>query len=161
MEHSAFFYMDDKHRVKVGEPKYPVAAAERGKRVLVRLNESFEVGDHDFTKFSLIHSVTLSVCIPEDVTPSRHMTELCDMIQKKEQLSDKPMLFIYSDGGPDHRLTYLSAQLILISLFLKLDLDYLHAARTVPCHSWRNPAEDHVCYQLEFTMCRCHEEGSG
>ena len=29
----------------------------------------------------------------------------------------------------------------LIALYLKLDLDYLLAARTAPCHSWRNPVE--------------------
>lgn len=67
-ENSAFFCMDDKHRMKVGEPNYPVAAAERGRRVLVRRNETFEVGDHDFTKFSLVPSVSLSVDVPEDVT---------------------------------------------------------------------------------------------
>ena len=43
--------------------------------------------------------------------------------------------------GPDHRLTYLSVQLSLIAIFLELDPDFLCAARTAPCHSWRNPAE--------------------
>ena len=57
-------------RMKVGKPKYPVAAAERGRRVLVRLNERFEVGDHNFTKFSMIPSVIISIDIPEDVTES-------------------------------------------------------------------------------------------
>ena len=61
--------MDDKHRVKVGEPRYPVAA-ERGKRVLVSRDLSFEVSDHDFCKFSLIPSVCLSVDIPDDITGS-------------------------------------------------------------------------------------------
>ena len=50
-------------------------------------------------------------------------------------------LFIYSDGGPDHRLTYVSVQLSLITLFLNLDLDLLVAARTAPSHSWANPVE--------------------
>ena len=45
------------------------------------------------------------------------------------------------DGGPDHQLTYLSVQLSLIALYLKLELDFLCAARTPLCHSWRNPAE--------------------
>ena len=49
--------------MKVGEPNYPVAADETGRKVLVRQNEMFEVGDHDFTKFSLIPSVSLSVVI--------------------------------------------------------------------------------------------------
>ena len=30
--------MDDKHKVKVGEPGYPLAAAERGKQVIVGEN---------------------------------------------------------------------------------------------------------------------------
>ena len=44
-----FFSLDDKHRVKVGEPGFPVAAAEHGRRVLVGRDSAFQVGDHDFT----------------------------------------------------------------------------------------------------------------
>ena len=40
---SHFLCMDDKHRVKVGEPGVPVAAAERGRRVLVSSTQSFHV----------------------------------------------------------------------------------------------------------------------
>ena len=53
----------------------------------------------------------------------------------------KSILFLYSDGGPDHRLTYVSVQVSLIALFLMLDLDFLCAARTAPSHSWRNMVE--------------------
>lgn len=49
------------NKVKVGEPGYPVAAAERGKSVLVAMGKRFEVSDHDFTKFSITPSVALSV----------------------------------------------------------------------------------------------------
>ena len=55
--------IDDKHRQKVREPGFPVAAAERGQRVTVRAVTTFEVRDHDFTKFSIIPSVTLFVDI--------------------------------------------------------------------------------------------------
>lgn len=48
---------------------------------------------------------------------------------------------VYCDGGPDHRLTYLSVQLSLISLYLRLNLDFLCVCRTAPYHSWRNPVE--------------------
>ena len=58
-----------------------------------------------------------------------------------QDLETKPIMFLYTDGGPDHRLTYLSVQLSLISLFLKLDLNFLCACRTAPFHSWRNPVE--------------------
>ena len=59
----------------------------------------------------------------------------------KTDVQSKPVLFLYTYGGPDHRLTYVSVQLSLISLFLQLDLDYLCAARTAPFHSWRNPVK--------------------
>ena len=52
---SLLICLDDKHRIKCGEPGFPVAAAERGWRVIVSLNEEFQVGDHDFTRFSIIH----------------------------------------------------------------------------------------------------------
>ena len=133
--------MDDKHRVKVSEPNYSVAAAERGKRVLVGQIEMFEVADHDF---SLIPSVSLAVDIPDDITSSwytgqvlvglkegafepsshRHVTELHEAVEERTLLAEKSLLFLYCDRGPDHRLTYLSVKLSLIFFFLKNDLDF-------------------------------------
>lgn len=160
-EYSNFVCLDDKHRIKVGEPKFPVAAAERGRRVLVSRGTAFEVGDHDFSVFSLIPSVCFLVDIPNSVelswytgsvivglkeaafeasSPQRHCKELYDILYSKN-LHIQPILFLYTDGGPDHRLTFLSVQLSLINLFLALDLDFLCAARTAPFHSWRNPVE--------------------
>ena len=159
--HSIFACLDDKHRVPVGEPSYPVAAVERGKRVIVARNQSFMVADHDFTRFSLVPSVDFFVDIPEEISaswytgqvivnlkegsmepssPLRHATELLQCI-KQEYASVPPVLFTYTDGGPDHRLTYLSVQLTLIILFLELDLDFLCAVRTAPAQSWKNPVE--------------------
>ena len=59
-EHCHFFSVDDKHKIKVGEPDCPVASAERGRRVPVRSDETFVVADHDFTKFGVIPSFHLS-----------------------------------------------------------------------------------------------------
>ena len=53
--------------MKVGEPGFPVAAAEWGRRVLVHAGTTFEVGDHDFTKFSIVPSVSLLIDIPEKI----------------------------------------------------------------------------------------------
>ena len=47
-----------------------MAAAERGRKVNVRAGTIFEVGAHDFTKFSIIPSVTLLVDIPDDIQDS-------------------------------------------------------------------------------------------
>lgn len=60
---------DHKHNVKVGEPGFPVAAVDRGKRVIVGLNQSLEVGDHDFTKFFLSPSVSLDE-LPDSINDS-------------------------------------------------------------------------------------------
>ena len=157
----AFFVsLDDKHRIKIGEPNYPDAAAERGRHVLVGLNETFEVGDHDFTKFSVVPSVSFVIKIPEAVEgcwyegevhvgykdavfqPSyalHHATELHSILTSK--IGNKSILFVYADGGPDHRLTFFSVQLTLVALFLNLDLDLLGVGITAPNHSWRNPVE--------------------
>ena len=65
-----FICLDDKHRLKVGEPGFPVAAAERGRRVIVSLNEEFQVGDHDFTRFSIIPIVIFHIDIPDSIEGS-------------------------------------------------------------------------------------------
>ena len=77
----------------------------------------------------------------EPSSPFRHLCELVNIIGLDPTAVSKPILFLYSDGGPDHRLTYVSVQLSLICLFLKLDLDYICACRTAPYHSYKNPVE--------------------
>ena len=68
-----------------------------------------------------------------------HASEIYNILQSVS--FNKTVLFIYSDGGCNHRLTFISVQPSLIYLFLKLDLNYLCAGRTAPYHSWRNPVE--------------------
>ena len=88
--------------------------------MLVGRNETFEVSDHDFCKFSIIPSVSFMLDIPDEFDQSwymgtvhigykdavlepssalRHVTELCSILQKQ---TPNPVLFIYTDGGPDH-----------------------------------------------------------
>ena len=157
---SAFVCLDDKHRVKIGELGYPVAAAERGRQVIVSSTDTFIVGDHDYTRFSVIPSVILEVEVPEVFegswytgqvfvgikdavyqasSPLRHAAELHSELITR--IGSKSILLLYSHGGPDHRLTYVSVQLSLIALFLNLNLDFLVACRTAPNHSWKNPVE--------------------
>ena len=66
------------NKVKVGELGFPVASAERGRRVPVRLDEFFMVGDHDFMKFTLIPSVIFVVDIPEKISDS--WIQVCEII---------------------------------------------------------------------------------
>ena len=157
---SIFICIDDKHRIKIGEPGHPVAAVECGRQVIVSQAETFAVGDHDFTRFSVIPSVALQVEIPDKFedswyhgqvfvgikdavfqssSPLRHATELHSTLLSR--VANRTILFIYSDQGPDHRLTYVSVQISLIALFLNLNLDFLVACRTAPNHSWKNLVE--------------------
>ena len=69
-EFCSFVSIDDKHKIPIGEPKYPVAAVERGRRVPVRENEVLMVADHDFNKFSLIPSVVFVINVPEEISES-------------------------------------------------------------------------------------------
>ena len=50
-----FVSLDDKHRIKIGEPGYPVSAVERGKRVMVTQNTSFEVGTMTLQSLAWYH----------------------------------------------------------------------------------------------------------
>ena len=77
--------------------------------------------------------VTLKEGVFEPSSPLRHMAELYSILDS--QHSDKKASLVYTEGGPDHRVTYLSVQVCLIAIFLKLDLDFLCAARTA------NPVE--------------------
>ncbi|CAG2243120.1 unnamed protein product [Mytilus edulis] len=156
-----FVCMDDKHKLKVGEPGYPVATVERGKQVIVAMEKK---SDHDFTKFSITPSVNLFSEIPDEIeqtfyggqvfvgvketafqssSPWRHATEMSKILKNSflENGMIKPILFFYSDKGPDHRLTYVSVQMSLTCLFFIFDLDMICIARNPPQNSWKNPAE--------------------
>ena len=86
----------------------------------------------------------------ESSSPLCHATELSTILRSKEEYR-KPVLFVYSDGGPSHRITYVSVQISLIALFLTLDLDFICAVRTAPSHSWRNPVE-RIMSTLNFSV---------
>ena len=79
-------------------------------------------------------------------SPFRHAAELVEAIK-----SPKELLCIYSDGGPDHRCTYLSVMMSMVYVWSMLDLDMLILTRTPPGGSWRNPAE-RVMSQLNLGL---------
>lgn len=58
--------------------------------------------------------------------------EVINILDKTHQI--QLVLALYTDGGPDHRLTLLSVQRGLIALFCRLNLDMLVATQTAPGH---------------------------
>ena len=83
--------------------------------------------------------VGIKDAVHQGSSPLRHAAELHSKLITR--IGNNTILFVYSDGGPDHRLTYVSVQLALIALFLNLNLDCLVACRTAPNNSWKNPVE--------------------
>lgn len=55
---------------------FPIAAVDRGREVIVSLKETFCVGDHDFSKFSLIPSVILLIDIANSMEESWYTGEV-------------------------------------------------------------------------------------
>lgn len=82
-----------------------------------------------------------------DTIDTQQIIHLYSIVQRWQtfmtfyNLVSKSILCLYSDSGPDHRLTYLSVKVALICLFIFVDLDYLIAAQTAPQHSWCNPSK--------------------
>ena len=139
--------MDDKHTCKDGEHGFPVAAVERGKQVIVTKNESLQVADHHFTKFSTSPSVTMEINVPEHIegsfyegqihvgvkencfqpsSPIRGVTELSKFLENGSMNRWGALTTrLHFCGCPDHRVTFLFVQMALTCLFLRHDKDIL------------------------------------
>lgn len=160
-DETTFVCLDDKSKLDFGEPSLALSSGVRGKKAIVPLNSMLSCLDHDCqSKGSLTPSVCLDVDIPDandesfyrgkvtlgmkdsvfqSSNPFRHAVELQHILNLKGE--QKPVLMMFTDGGPDHRVTYHAVKLALIVLFKRLGLEMLVAGRTAPGHSWTNPAE--------------------
>lgn len=88
----------------------------------------------------------------EPSSPIRHITEASKFLECEQ--NQKPILLIYTDGGPDHRLAYLSVKLSLICLFLHGKYDMLVAVRTPPFELLeKSSREDNVNSKFSPTKC--------
>ena len=164
---SLMISVDDKAIIPVGEPDCPISSGVRGHNRSLVVGSSLQqlkALDHDFHLSGVVPSVAFFPNIPKDsrdsfysgsvfvtlkdkvLQPSsalRYSVELHNIVQTKceKEGSTNHIALIISDGGPDHRLTYLSVKVAMIVLFRSLDLDMLIAIRTCPYQSWSNLAE--------------------
>ena len=132
--------MDDKAVIPVGEPWGPVSTGVRPHHAVLAPASArrLEALDHDWHLSGLIASVALMtdtletindsfyrgeihVTVKERIfqpsSPFRHMAELQKLLREGGACDEhghykKPLLALYTDGGPDHRPTYLSVQVI-------------------------------------------------
>jgi hypothetical protein len=170
-EHVYFLSMDDKAKVPIGDPGYPIDSGVRAHHAAIGFADAeILAADHDFHLGSVTPSGILFITAPGDIGGSwhqghlfmgvkcsvleasgwlRHMTETCKLMEgaaKKNIAPAKdgvvpPLLLAMTDGGPDHNTTFWSVLVGWILLFLKLDLDMLCAMRPAANFSWRNPVE--------------------
>lgn len=151
--HSEYMLMisvDDKAIVPIGEPHQPVSTGVRGynRSLVVASSSTLKALDHDFHVSGIIPSVAFFPHIPSEARDSffsgpvfvtlkdkvlqpshamRHATELSKIIKSNFSSQAPRVVLLISDGGPDHRLTFLSVKVALISLFLCLNVDMLVA----------------------------------
>lgn len=166
-EVSEFISLDDKSIVPIGEPNKPVSTGVRPhNRALVPEGVKLYALDHDFHIHGAVPSVLFRIDIPSNSRDSfyngnvhvtvkdkvfnpssalRHATETVKILRSEGSADgvnlSNPLLFVYTDGGPDHRTNFISVQLSYLVIFFALDLDMLIAARTAPSQSYANPAE--------------------
>lgn len=159
-ENVTFLCIDDKAKVDFGEPGVAVATGVRGKKSIVPVTSTLGALEHDMqSKGSLTPSVCPEVDIPDvdssfyrgevhvsykdsifqASSPWRHSAEMAKMLQDKGEVP--VCLMLYSEGGPDHRITYHAVKLSFIVLFKNLDLDSLAAGRTASGHHWLSTAK--------------------
>ncbi|WAR16034.1 hypothetical protein MAR_030628 [Mya arenaria] len=164
---TSFQCLDDKAIVPVGEPGHAVSAGVRIHHggIVTASGQNIAM-DHDFHIAGIVPLVCFNIDIPsnlndsfyngivnvtvkdklfESSNPLRHSTESVSIIRKLMSSDDinmeKPILIRYTDGGPDHRVTYRSVQLCSLLEFIALDLDMIVCAKTAPAMSYLNPAE--------------------
>lgn len=129
----------------------------RGRQTLAPASSTLAALDHDQnSKGHITPSVILATDIPDEVGESFCQGEVTVMISDsvfsasspfrhaasiRSIVNTKSRAFIFSDGGPDHRLTYESVKMSLIALFRATDIDMLIAGRCAPGQSWMNPVE--------------------
>ena len=83
--------------------------------------------------------------------PIRHVTELLSLcnIAKPNGLQ-----MIYTDGGPDHNISFLNVSIAWLAYFILSRCDKLIVGRTAPTQSWTNPGE-RVMSVLILAMQNC------
>ena len=166
-EYIAFTSTNDKCKIKIGESNFPVPAVTWVKQVFVTQRTFLQAANHNHASSTLIPTVLLSHKIPNNTDnswyrgvpyvylklvatePSSAIRNAAEvkrvLISKFGKNNIPPIVIFYTEGGPEHRTTFLSVKTAMIALQQAINADLLVALRTVPGHSFRNPAEKVNC----------------
>ena len=109
---------------------------------MILVNDIPERVDKSWYRGKVCVGIKISATDPS--TALQNGTEVASALIEKFDTKEAvpPVLIFYTDGGPEHRTTYLSVKICLQKY---LDLDRVLAVHTAPGHSYRNPAEKINC----------------
>jgi len=154
-DYVVFISADDRHKVAIGE-SVATSTGVRNRQTLVPKDGILAACDHDFTKLSITPSVIFLCNVPKEITESFydgnvyilykdtifepssaiwHCTEFFNTLSNHFLNQIPPIIFIYTNGGPDHRTIYGSVQIAFLCFFLRGDFDLLLAVHTTPQQS--------------------------
>ena len=95
--------------------------------------------------------VWLKETIFEPSNPIRHVTELFSL---RKNAIPNGVEMIYTDGGPDHNISFLNFNIAWLAYFLLSRCDTLIVGRSTPTQSWTNQSE-RVMSVLNMAMENC------
>ena len=93
------------------------------------------VYNRDFSDFEGKAIVTIKDLIFQQSSPIRHAVE---MLSINKSFNRKPEAFTlaFTDGGPDHNISFLNVMVSLLAYFILIGSDSLVVGRTGPTQSW-------------------------
>jgi hypothetical protein len=144
--------LDDKSTIPVSDPQCPVSAVPRQRPVITPKDITPSVSDHDFVRFQLTPSVSLNVPVPDKpdavdfyqgqvrvilknqlFEPSSAMRHAAEVFKNLNDVDRRrPIMTLYTDGGPDHRTNFITVIIADLALFLMLNSDMLVHMPTPP-----------------------------
>ena len=148
-DNTTMLCVDDKATIPTGEPGRAVSTGVRPHNAVLGLASGplLQALDHNFHIGGLVPSVALEGIIPESTSdsffdgqvhvttkerifqpssPVRHGAETLKLLRSGPETTDSEgRLLIYSDGGPDHRITYLSVQVCIGIPMIYQDAEFI------------------------------------
>lgn len=154
------FFLDDKAAILIGPFDTPVSTTRRQRPGFVntRTESGLNAADHDIIPLQITHSVAIKL-IPTDLNtgwysgkptvslkcavlePSNGWRHMAELLNNYDASQDSPVIFIGTDGGPDHNMNNVNVILSYVAFFVESDADFISIVRTPPYWSVINPSE--------------------
>ena len=104
--------------------------------------------DVDKSWYRGIPHIYLKTTATEPSSALRNAVEIENVLTSKFGSKENipPIILLYTDGGPEHCITFLSVKIKMIAIQKSLNADSLIAVRTASGHSYWNPVEKIVSW---------------